>query len=58
MPFIRIKKSLEDKSHGNTETGDRNEITDIFDSQRDKIDKKIQILKDENESFSKIIEYL
>lgn len=58
MPFIRIKKSLEDKSHGNTETGDRNEITDIFDSQRDKIAKKIQILKDENESLSKIIEYL
>ncbi|GHT60243.1 hypothetical protein AGMMS50222_05040 [Endomicrobiia bacterium] len=58
MPFIRIKKSLEDKSYENTDTGDRNEITDIFDLQRDKIAKKIQILKDENESLSKIIEYL
>jgi hypothetical protein len=57
-PFNRIKKSLEDKFHGNTNTGNRNEITDIFDLERDKIASQTQMLKDENESLSKIIEYL
>jgi hypothetical protein len=58
MPFNRIKKSLENKFHGNANGASRNEITDIFDLERDKIASQMQILKDENESLSKIIEYL
>jgi hypothetical protein len=58
MPFNRIKKSLENKFHGNANGASSNEITDIFDLERDKIASQTQILKDENESLSKIIEYL
>jgi hypothetical protein len=49
LPFNKIKKSLEKSKY--------NEITDIFLAEKEKITKKIEILEEDRESLSKIIEY-
>ena len=57
LPFKKIKKSLENKSSENIKEGKYDEITDIFVTEREKIVKKIEILEEDRESLSKIIEY-
>ncbi|OEG71666.1 hypothetical protein ATZ36_13565 [Candidatus Endomicrobiellum trichonymphae] len=58
LPFNRIKKSLEnDKSGENIKENKYDEITDIFIAEKEKITKKIEILEEDRESLSKIIEY-
>ncbi|MDR0819954.1 MAG: hypothetical protein LBN19_00205 [Endomicrobium sp.] len=58
LPFNRIKKSLENnKSNENIKENKYDEITDIFIAEKEKITKKIEILEEDRESLSKIIEY-
>jgi hypothetical protein len=58
LPFNRIKKSLEnDKASENIKENKYDKITDIFIAEKEKITKKIEILEEDRESLSKIIEY-
>jgi hypothetical protein len=58
MPFNRTKKVLENTSLQDIKNSKYNEITEIFDMEREQITKKIKTLEENNKSFSKIIEYL
>jgi hypothetical protein len=58
LPFNRIKKSLEsDKSSENIKENKYDEITNVFIAEKEKITKKIEILEEDRESLSKIIEF-
>ncbi|OEG70766.1 hypothetical protein ATZ36_17490 [Candidatus Endomicrobiellum trichonymphae] len=58
LPFNKIKKSLENnKSDENIKENKYDGITNIFMAEKEKITKKIEILKEDRESLSKIIEY-
>jgi len=57
-PFNKTKKALEQKSTEDIKDGKYDEITDIFVTEREKIAKELEILKETKESLSKIIEYL
>jgi hypothetical protein len=58
LPFNKIKKSLENnKSYENIKENKYDEIIDIFMAEKERITKKIEILEEDRESLSKIIEY-
>ncbi|MDR3256853.1 MAG: hypothetical protein LBT18_04345 [Endomicrobium sp.] len=57
LPFNRIKKTLEQTPAEDIKKGGYNEITDIFVTEKEKLIKKIETLKENRESLSKIIEY-
>jgi hypothetical protein len=58
LPFNRIKKSLENgKSSKNIKENKCDEIADVFVAEKEKITEKIEILEEDRESLSKIIEY-
>jgi hypothetical protein len=58
LPFNKIKKTLEkNKSDENIKENKHGEIGDIFMAEKEKTMKKIEMLEEDRESLSKIIEY-
>lgn len=56
-PFNRTKKALENSTES-LKNGKYNEITDIFASENEKFNTKIESLKDDNASLSEIVKHL